>query len=346
MQVAAYAAKSPEAPVEPLEITRRDLQPNDVLIDITWCGVCHSDIHTARNEWGRTKYPIVPGHEIVGTVSATGANVRKHKVGDTVGVGCLVDACLTCGACHDGDEQYCEKGSTGTYGGTEPVIGGQTHGGYSKQIVVRDEFVLKVSDRLNPAEVAPLLCAGITSWSPLKHWNVKAGDKVGVIGLGGLGHMGVKFAVAMGCEVVMITTSEEKGTDAKRLGAHDVLVSTDRDAMKAQRGSFDFLLNTVPVKHDLNPYLMLLGRNGTMVIVGAIEPLEPMHGGLLLSGRKRVAGSGIGGIAETQEMLDFCAEHGVTSDIEVIAMKDINAAYDRVVKGDVKYRFVIDMATL
>ena len=346
MQVAAYAAKSPESPVEPLEITRRDLQPNDVLIDITWCGVCHSDIHTARNEWGRTKYPIVPGHEIIGKVSAVGADVTKHKVGDTVGVGCLVDACLTCGACHDGDEQYCEKGSVGTYGGAEPVIGGVTQGGYSKQILVRDEFVLKVSDKLNPAEVAPLLCAGITSWSPLKHWNVKAGDKVGVIGLGGLGHMGVKFAVAMGCEVVMITTSEEKGADAKRLGAHDVLVSTNREAMKAQRGSFDFLLNTVPVKHDLNPYLVLLARNGTMVIVGAIEPLEPMHGGLLLSGRKRVAGSGIGGIAETQEMLDFCAEHGVTSDIEVIAMKDINAAYDRVVKGDVKYRFVIDMATL
>ena len=275
-----------------------------------------------------------------------GADGTKHKVGDTVGVGCRVDACLACPACHDGDEQYCEKGSVGTYGGIEPVTGGPTHGGYSKQIVVRDEFVLKVSDVLNPAEVAPLLCAGITSWSPLKHWNVKAGDKVGVIGLGGLGHMGVKFAVAMGCEVVMITTSESKGADAKRLGAHDVLVSTDRDAMKARRGSFDFLLNTVPVKHDLNPYLMLLARNGTMVLVGAIEPLEPMHGGLLLAGRRRVAGSGIGGIAETQEMLDFCAEHGVTSDVEVIAMKDINAAYDRVVKGDVKYRFVIDMATL
>ena len=301
MQVAAYAAQSPESPVAPFEITRRDLQPNDVLIDITWCGVCHSDIHTARNEWGRTKYPIVPGHEIVGKVGAVGADVTKHKLGDTVGVGCLVDACLACPACHDGDEQYCEKGSVGTYGGIEPVTGGPTHGGYSKQIVVRDEFVLKVSDVLNPAEVAPLLCAGITSWSPLKHWNVKAGDKVGVIGLGGLGHMGVKFAVAMGCEVVMITTSESKGADAKRLGAHDVLVSTDRDAM---------------------------------------------HGGLLLAGRRRVAGSGIGGIAETQEMLDFCAEHGVTSDVEVIAMKDINAAYDRVVKGDVKYRFVIDMATL
>ena len=211
---------------------------------------------------------------------------------------------------------------------------------------MRDEFVLKVSDKLNPAEVAPLLCAGITSWSPLKHWNVKKGDKVGVIGLGGLGHMGVKFAVALGCEVVMITTSPEKGADAKRLGAHDVLISSDRDAMKAHRGSFDFLLNTVPVKHDLNPYLMLLARNATIVLVGAIEPLEEMHGGLLLAGRRRLAGSGIGGIEETQEMLDFCAEHGVTSDVEIIEMKDINAAYDRVVKGDVKYRFVIDIATL
>ena len=346
MRVAAYAAQGPETPVEPFEIDRRDLQTNDVLIDITWCGVCHSDIHTARNEWGRSKYPIVPGHEIVGRVGAIGADVTKHKVGDTVGVGCLVDACLACPACTDGDEQYCEKGSVGTYGGTEPVIGGPTYGGYSKQIVVRDEFVLKVSDKLNPAEVAPLLCAGITSWSPLKHWNVKKGDKVGVIGLGGLGHMGVKFAVALGCEVVMITTSPEKGADAKRLGAHDVLISSDRDAMKAHRGSFDFLLNTVPVKHDLNPYLMLLARNATMVLVGAIEPLEEMHGGLLLAGRRRLAGSGIGGIEETQEMLDFCAEHGVTSDVEIIEMKDINAAYDRVVKGDVKYRFVIDIATL
>jgi uncharacterized zinc-type alcohol dehydrogenase-like protein len=291
---------------------------------------------------GRTKYPIVPGHEIVGKVGAVGADMTKH----TVGAGCLVDACLACGACHDGDEQYCEKGSVGTYGGTKPVIGGPTHGGYSKQIVVREEFVLKVSDALNRAEVAPLLCAGITSWSQLKHWSVKAGDKVGVIGLGGLGHMGVKFAVAMGCDVVMITTSEAKGADANRLGAHDVLVSTDRAAMKAHRGRFNFQLNTVPLKHDLNPYPMLQARNGTMVLVCAIEPLEPMHGGLLLAGRRRVAGSGIGGIAKTQEMLDFCAEHGVTSDVEVIAMKDINAAYDHVVKGDVKYRFVIDMATL
>ena len=237
-------------------------------------------------------------------------------------------------------------GSVGTYGGTEPVIGGPTYGGYSKQIVVRDSFVLKISEKLDPAAAAPLLCAGITSWSPLKHWAVSKGDKVGVIGLGGLGHMGIKFAVALGCEVVMITTSPEKGADARRLGVADVLVSKDREQMKTHRGSFDFLLNTVPVKHDLNPYLGLLARNGTMVIVGAIEPLEEMHGGLLLANRRRIAGSGIGGIAETQEMLDFCAEHGIVCDIEMIDMKDVNPAYDRVVKGDVKYRFVIDMATL
>lgn len=346
MQVAAYATQGPTDLLKPFEITRRDLQPDDVLIDITHCGICHSDIHSARNEWGRAKYPFVPGHEIVGRVSAVGPKVTKHKVGDLVGVGCLVDACLKCTACHDGDEQYCEKGSVGTYGGTEPVIGGPTYGGYSKQIVVRDSFVLKISEKLDPAAAAPLLCAGITSWSPLKHWAVSKGDKVGVIGLGGLGHMGVKFAVALGAEVVMITTSPEKGADARRLGVSDVLVSNNRERMKAHRGSFDFLLNTVPVKHDLNPYLGLLARNGTMVIVGAIEPLEEMHGGLLLANRRSCAGSGIGGIAETQEMLDFCAEHNIVCDVEMIDMKDVNPAYDRVVKGDVKYRFVIDMATL
>lgn len=346
MQIAAYATQGATEVLKPFEITRRDLQPNDVLIDITHCGVCHSDIHAARNEWGRSRYPFVPGHEIVGRVSQIGPDVTAHKVGDLVGVGCMVDACLACPACKDGDEQYCEKGMVGTYGGKEPVIGGPTFGGYSRQIVVRQEFVLKISDKLDPAEVAPLLCAGITSWSPLKHWNVGKGDKVGVIGLGGLGHMGIKFAVALGAEVVMITTSPEKGEDARRLGVSEVLVSKDRDAMKAHASSFDFLLNTVPVKHDLNPYLSLLARNGTMVIVGAIEPLEEMHGGLLLGNRRRVAGSGIGGLEETQDMLDFCAEHGITCDIERIAMKDINAAYDRVVAGDVKYRFVIDMATL
>ena len=346
MQVSAYATQGAEEDLKPFEITRRELQPDDVLIEISHCGVCHSDIHSARNDWGRSKYPFVPGHEIIGRVAEVGPAVSKHKVGDLVGVGCMVDACLSCPACHDGDEQYCEKGMVGTYGGIEPVIGGPTFGGYSKQIVVRDEFVLKISDKLDPAEAAPLLCAGITSWSPLKHWDVGKGDKVGVIGLGGLGHMGIKFAVALGAEVVMITTSPEKGEDARRLGVSDVLISTDRAAMQAQFGTFDFLLNTVPVKHSVNPYLGLLARNGTMVMVGAIEPLEPMHGGLLLAGRRRIAGSGIGGLKETQDMLDFCAEHGIGCDIELIDIKDINAAYDRVVKGDVKYRFVIDMATL
>ena len=346
MQVQAYATEGATEALKPFEITRRDLQSNDVLIDITHCGVCHSDIHAARNEWGRSRYPFVPGHEIIGRVSEIGPDVTQHKVGDLVGVGCMVDACLACPACHDGDEQYCEKGMVGTYGGIEPVIGGPTFGGYSRQIVVRQEFVLKVSEKLPPEKVAPLLCAGITSWSPLKHWNIGKGDKVGVIGLGGLGHMGIKFAVALGAEVVMITTSPEKGEDARRLGVSDVLVSKDRAQMKAHLGSFDFLLNTVPVKHDLNPYLGLLARNGTMVIVGAIEPLEEMHGGLLLANRRRIAGSGIGGLEETQEMLDFCAEHDITCDVEVIAMKDINEAYDRVVASDVKYRFVIDMATL
>lgn len=346
MQVSAYATLGADQHLGPHEITRRDLQANDVLIDITHCGVCHSDIHVARNDWGRAVYPFVPGHEIIGRVSEVGADVSKHKVGDLVGVGCIVDACLTCPSCHDGDEQYCETGMVGTYGSVEPIIGGPTHGGYSKSIVVRDEFVLRVPETLDPAGVAPMLCAGITSWSPLNHWNVGPGDKVGIIGLGGLGHMGIKFAVALGADVTMITTSPEKGEDAKRLGVKDVLISKDRDAMKAARNKFDFLLNTVPVSHNTNPYLGLLARNGTMVMVGAIEPLEPMHGGLLLSNRRRVAGSGIGGIAETQGMLDFAAEHGITCDVEVIAMKDINTAFDRVVAGDVKYRFVIDMATL
>jgi uncharacterized zinc-type alcohol dehydrogenase-like protein len=346
VKVAAYATQGAEENLQPFEITRRDLQPDDVLVDITHCGVCHSDIHTARNDWGRSQYPFVPGHEIIGRVSATGPDVSRHQVGDLVGVGCMVDACMQCSACRDGDEQYCETGMVGTYGGVEPVIGGPTFGGYSRSIVVRDEFVLKVSEHLDPASAAPLLCAGITSWSPLKHWNIGKGDKVGIIGLGGLGHMGIKFAVALGADVTMITTSPEKGEDAKRLGVKDVLLSTDRSATKAHLGTFDFLLNTVPVKHNLNSYLGLLARNGTMVLVGAIEPLEEMHAGLLLANRRRIAGSGIGGIAETQEMLDFCAQHNITCDIEMIEMKDINAAYDRVVSGDVKYRFVIDMATL
>ena len=346
MKVAAYAAHGAEQPLEPLSIDRRALGANDVAIDIEYCGVCHSDIHTARNEWGNARYPCVPGHEIIGRVSDVGADVTAFQKGDLVGIGCLVDSCLDCGACHDGDEQYCERGAVMTYGSVDPYLGGPTHGGYSKRIVVRAEFVLRIPDSLDVKAVAPLLCAGITTWSPLAHWKIGEGDKVGVIGLGGLGHMGVKFANALGAHVTMITTSPEKGEDAKKLGAHDVLLSTDKAQMKAARGRFDFLLNTVPVAHELNPYMGLLARNGTMVMVGAVEPMPGFHGGLLLANRRRVAGSGIGGIKETQDMLDFCGRHNIVADVEMIDMRDINEAWDRVVKADVKYRFVIDMSSL
>lgn len=346
MKVAAYAAHGPDDKLAPFTIERREPGPNDIAIEIDYCGVCHSDIHTARNEWGRAKYPCVPGHEIIGRVTAIGDKVSGFKPGDRVGVGCMVDSCLECSACDDGDEQYCEKGAVMTYDSKDPHLGGPTFGGYSKHIIVRDHFVLRIPENLDAKAVAPLLCAGITSWSPLAHWKVGKGDKVGVIGLGGLGHMGVKFANALGAHVTMITTSPEKGEDAKRLGAHDVLVSKDKEQMKAARGKFDFLLNTVPVAHDMSPYLGLLARNGSMVLVGAIEPMPGFHSGLILANRRRVAGSGIGGIKETQEMLDFCGEHNVVSDIEMVDIKDINEAWDRVVKADVKYRFVIDMASL
>jgi len=346
MNVSAYAAHGADTPLEPVSIERRALRADDVAIDITYCGVCHSDIHTARNEWGNARYPCVPGHEIIGRVTKVGADVAGFRQGDLVGVGCMVDACLQCSACDDGDEQYCERGAVMTYGSADPHLDGPTHGGYSKHIVVRDKFVLKIPDSLEEKAVAPLLCAGITTWSPLAHWKVGKGDKVGVIGLGGLGHMGVKFANALGAHVTMITTSPQKGEDARSLGAHDVLLSTDKAQMKAARGRFDFLLNTVPVAHQMNPYMGLLARNGTMVMVGAIEPMPGFHAGLLLANRRRVAGSGIGGIKETQEMLDFCGEHNIVADVEMVNIQDINAAWDRVVKADVKYRFVIDMKSL
>lgn len=346
MKASAYGTQAADKALEPMAIERRDLKPRDVHIEITYCGVCHSDIHYARNDWGGAKYPAIPGHEIIGRVVEAGAEAGDFEKGQLVGVGCMVDSCGKCGACGDGDEQYCENGMTMTYGSPDPVLGGNTYGGYSTSIVVDRDFVLRVSEKLDEKAVAPLLCAGITTYSPLKHWKVGEGDRVGVIGLGGLGHMGVKLAKAMGAHVTMITTSEKKGSDAKRLGADAVLVSKDGDAMDKAAGSFDFLLNTVPVKHDVNPYLALLKRNGAMVIVGAVEPLEEVHGGRLIMGRKTLAGSLIGGIAETQEMLDFCAEHGVVSDVEMIAMDEINDAWDRVVKADVKYRFVIDMASL
>jgi uncharacterized zinc-type alcohol dehydrogenase-like protein len=346
MKTLSYAAPSATEDLSLLEILRREVLENDVKIEIEYCGVCHSDIHMARSEWGEVIYPVVPGHEIVGRVSEIGGNVTNFKVGDLVGVGCMVDSCQTCGSCGEGLEQYCENGATLTYGSEDKYLGGQTFGGYSQDIVVDKKFVLSVSEKLDTRAVAPLLCAGITTYSPLKHWKIKKGDKVGVIGLGGLGHMGIKFAHAMGAKVVMITRSTSKGEDAKALGADEVLISTSNEQMQEHMNSFDFLLNTIPVKHDLNPYVMLLKRDATMTIVGAIEPVEPVNGGPLIFGRKRIAGSLIGGIKETQEMLDFCAEHNIVSDVEMIDMDQINVAYERIIKADVKYRFVIDMKSL
>lgn len=346
IKIKAYAAQASDTDLEPYEIERRRLNATDVKIDILFCGVCHSDLHQVQNDWKNSKYPVVPGHEIVGKIIEVGDKVTKFKKGDMVGVGCLVDSCHKCEACKDDMEQFCEKGATWTYNSKDTHLGRQTFGGYSESIVVEEQFVLRVPGNLKPEAVAPLLCAGITTWSPLAHWKVKKSDKVGIIGLGGLGHMGIKLAAAMGAKVVMITTSPDKSKDAKRLGAAAVLISKEEDQMKDHKGSFDFLLNTIPVGHDLNPYVALLKRDATMVLVGAIEPLKGLHGGNLIMGRKRIAGSLIGGIKETQEMLDFCGEHKVEADIELIKIQNINTAYDRLKKSDVKYRFVIDMKSL
>jgi alcohol dehydrogenase (NADP+) len=345
-KVSAWGAQSADAPLALLNVERRALGPKDVAIDIQFCGVCHSDLHYARNEWGRTTYPAVPGHEIVGRVREVGAGVTKHKAGDMVGVGCMVDSCRVCEPCGEGEEQFCAK-QTGTYGGVEAQSGRPTYGGYSKAIMVDEHFVLRVPEKLDPASAAPLLCAGITTYSPLRHWKVGPGQKVGVVGLGGLGHMGVKLAVAMGAHVVVFTTSPSKVEDARKLGAHEVVVSSDRAQMKPHGGSFHFILNAASAAHDLDVYLRLLRRNGTMCLVGAPEhPHQGPSAFMLLGGRRSLAGSPIGGIAETQEMLDFCAEKGVAPEIEVIPMAGINAAYDRMARNDVRYRFVIDMATL
>ncbi|SKB40428.1 uncharacterized zinc-type alcohol dehydrogenase-like protein [Salegentibacter holothuriorum] len=345
-KVKAFGAQSSDANLEELNIERREITAEDVKIEIDYCGVCHSDIHQVRNDWKNSKYPVVPGHEIIGRVTQVGKNVSNFKEGDLVGVGCMVDSCQECDSCKEDLEQFCENGATLTYNSKDKHLGGHTFGGYAEQIVVDKEFVLKIPENIDAKATAPLLCAGITTYSPLRHWNVKKGDKVGVIGLGGLGHMGVKFAHALGAHVVMITTSPSKSEDAKKLGADEVLISKNEEDMKKQAGSFDFLLNTVPVGHDMNPYIALLKRDATMVLVGAIEPLDPVHGGGLIGGRKRIAGSVIGGIKETQEMLDFCGEHNIVSDIEMIDMQNINEAFDRIVKSDVKYRFVIDMKSL
>jgi alcohol dehydrogenase (NADP+) len=348
MPTKAYAAKSPSTPLAPFSIDRRAPGAKDVAIDILFCGVCHSDFHTVRGEWPGILYPSVPGHEIVGRVTKTGGGVSKVKVGDIVGVGCMVDSCRSCFSCDDGLEQYCQHGFIGTYNGS--AFGGSenTHGGYSTDIVVDEHFVLKVSHKEKDlAAVAPLLCAGITTWSPLKHWKVRPGHKVGIVGLGGLGHMGVKLAAALGAQVTVFTTSPNKIEDAKKLGAHNVVVSKDADVMAAEARTFDFILNTVAAPYGLDPFINALKRDGTMCLVGAPSSPHPSPNvfGLIFK-RRQLAGSLIGGIAETQEMLDFCAEKGITSDIEMIAMQDIEAAYGRMITSDVKYRFVIDMKTL
>jgi uncharacterized zinc-type alcohol dehydrogenase-like protein len=346
LKTAAYAVQTATSPVAPFSIERREPQAHDVLIDILYCGICHSDIHQARNEWGGDSlYPMVPGHEIVGRVSKVGAHVSKFKVGDLVGVGCFVDSCRHCSACREGIEQYCEEGMVGTYNAHDPKHGGLTFGGYSERITVDENYVLRVPENLDTKATAPLLCAGITLYSPLRHWNVQPGQKVGIVGLGGLGHMGVKLAAAMGAHVVMITTSPDKAEDAQRLGAKEVLISKDEAQMAKHANSFDLILDTVPVAHDLNPYIELLKRDKTLVIVGPLDPVG-VHGANLIVKRKQVAGSMIGGIAETQEMLDFCGKHNIVSDVEVIEAGYINDAYERMLKSDVKYRFVIDIASM
>jgi uncharacterized zinc-type alcohol dehydrogenase-like protein len=347
-KIAAYGAATATNPLAATTIERRAPGEHDVALDVLFCGVCHSDLHTARNEWGNTVYPTVPGHEIVGRVTAVGAKVGKFKAGDIVGVGCMVDSCQHCKPCDDGLEQYCENGFTGTYNGPEQGSGGNTFGGYSAHMVVRESFVLKVGhDEASLAAVAPLLCAGITTYSPLRQWGVTTGHKVGIVGLGGLGHMGVKIAAAMGAHVVLFTTSPDKREDALRLGAKEVVVSKNPEEMAAHTGTFDFILNTVAAPHKLDPFLQLLKLDGTMTLVGAPASPHPSPGVFnLIMKRRRLAGSLIGGIAETQEMLDFCAKHKIVSDIEMIRMDEINTAYERMLKSDVKYRFVIDMASL
>ncbi|MGI4874267.1 MAG: NAD(P)-dependent alcohol dehydrogenase [Janthinobacterium lividum] len=343
----AYAAPAANIPLEPFSLERRAPGPHDVQIEILFCGVCHSDLHQIRDEWGGSIFPMVPGHEIVGRVAAVGAHVSKFKVGDLAGVGCMVDSCRTCPSCQDGLEQYCETtGMVGTYNAREIGNGQPTYGGYSQQIVVDEKYTLQISEKLDLARVAPLLCAGITTYSPLRQWQVGPGHRVAVMGLGGLGHMAVKFAVALGAEVTVLSTSAGKEADAKALGAHKFVVTSDKAQFKAVGSYFDFIINTVSAQLDLTQYLNLLRRDGTMILLGVPTEAPHIHAFNLIAKRRRLAGSLIGGIAETQEMLDFCAEHNIMSDIEVIDIQHINEAYERMLKGDVKYRFVIDVASL
>lgn len=343
----AFGAESSVAPLKELTIQRREPTPTDVEIDILFCGVCHSDLHTARNDWGGTKYTTVPGHEIVGKVISVGESVSKFKVGDLVGVGCIVDSCRECASCKQDLEQYCIPGFTGTYNGADKHLGGYTFGGYSERVVVDENYVLRVPENLDLAAVAPILCAGVTTWSPLKHWNVTKGSKVAVVGLGGLGHMAIKLAKALGAHVTLFSRTPNKEKDALELGADEVIISTDEQQMEKVRGKFDLIIDTVPYVHDVNHYIPTLSISGTIVLVGYLGPLDPMLNTVpMILGRKSVAGSVIGGIAETQELLDFCGKHNITSEIELIKMQEINEAYERMLKSDVKYRFVIDMASL
>lgn len=342
----SYAAQSASSSLAPLEIQRREPQPTDIEIEILYCGVCHSDLHQARNEWHNTIYPCVPGHEIVGRVTRVGSAVTKFKVEQLAAVGCMVDSCRTCPNCQAGNQQYCLSFPTFTYNSADKHLGGITYGGYSSSIVVDESFALHVPSGLDLAGVAPLLCAGITTYSPLRHWKVGPGQKVGIVGLGGLGHMGVKFARAFGAHVVLFTTSPGKVEDGLRLGAHEVVISKNEDEMKKHFASFDFILDAVSADHDINAYLSLLKLDGTLVLVGAPENPLPVSAFNLLLPRRNFAGSAIGGIPETQEMLDFCAQHGITSDVEIIPIQKINEAWERLLKQDVKYRFVIDMASL
>jgi uncharacterized zinc-type alcohol dehydrogenase-like protein len=347
MNVHGYAAHSATEDLAPFDFERRIPRADDVTIKIQYCGVCHSDLHTARNDWGNSQYPVVPGHEIIGVVESVGADVTRFAVGDQVGVGCMVDSCQHCNACDQDLENYCENGSTLTYNGVDRHDGTPTYGGYSEKIVVSENFVLKIPNGIDLKAAAPLLCAGITTWSPLRHWKVGKGSNVAVIGLGGLGHMALKLAKALEANVTLFTHSPEKEADARRLGADKIVISKDPAQMKSVKGQYDLIIDTVPCDHDINPYLSTLSLNGTLVLVGFLGKFESMLNTVpLIVGRKSVAGSVIGGIAETQEMLDFCGEHGIVSDIEMINIQDINEAYERMLKSDVKYRFVIDMATL
>jgi uncharacterized zinc-type alcohol dehydrogenase-like protein len=343
-KIKAYAAIAADKPLQPYEFERRNLRPYDIEFDILYCGVCHSDIHQARNEWGSSVYPMVPGHEIVGRVTRVGQNVTKFKPGDIAGIGCMVDSCRQCDACAAGIEQYCERGSTMTYNDIDKIDGQAIHGGYSQMEIVNEDFALHIPDSIDPAKAAPLLCAGITTFSPLRHWRIGQGHKVGIIGIGGLGHMAVQYAKSFGAETYMITTTPTKVEDAKSLGADGVIIATDETDMQAGVNSFDFLLDTIPESHNLQSYLNLLKRNGVMIIVGALQPIEPgINGWQLAARRLSIGGSMIGGIAETREMLEYSAAHNIVPDIKLIKIEDINQAYESIVNKEIRYRYVIDM---